>query len=124
MVGRPYCPIVQTFVRRISRDCFVRFLSNKYSVPWKYAGREATLRRKGGGFVVEVAGEEICHPTLAPGAHGVIQIAGHRAGLLTAIRRQAQVHQLRRESFPSLPPAPEVPRRDLAVYDTLWEERA
>ena len=43
MVGRPHCPIVQTFARRVSRDCFVRFISNKYSIPWKYAGREEVL---------------------------------------------------------------------------------
>lgn len=121
--GRPPYPIVQSYHRRISRDCFVNFLGNRYSVPYRFAGREATLRLKGAGFVVEVAGQEICHHTLAPGTGGVIQIAEHRAGLLAAIRRQSQVRQARLESFQSMPSAPDVQRRDLAVYDTLLEGR-
>jgi transposase len=122
--GRPPYPIIQSYERRISRDCYVNFLGNRYSVPHTFAGREATLRLKGAGFAVEVSGQEICHHTLVPGTGGVIQVAEHRAGLLAAIRRQNQVRQERLESFQSMPSAPDVQRRDLAVYDTLLEGRA
>ncbi len=121
--GRAPYPIVRTESRKISRDCYVNFLGNRYSVPWKFAGREATLRLKAGGFSVEVAGQEICHHTLAPGSGNIIQVPGHRAGLLAAIRRESQVRQTRLESFLSLPSAPVVQQRDLAVYDRLLEER-
>ena len=121
--GRPPYPIVQSYPRKISRDCYVNFLGNRYSVPHTFAGREATLRLRGAGFAVEVAGQEVCHHTLAPGTGGVIQIAEHRAGLLAAIRRQNQVRQARLESFQSMPTVPDVERRDLAVYDTLLEAK-
>ena len=121
--GRPPYPIIQTYYRQIQRDGLVRFLGNQYSVPWRFAGKSATLRLKGGGFAVEVNGQEVCRHQLAPGTGHVVQIEGHRAGLLAAIRRQNQVRQARLESFPSLPAAPDVQRRELAVYDRASEER-
>ena len=121
--GRAPFPIVQTFYRQIQRDGLLNFLGNKYSVPWRYFGQKAVVRLRGSGFVVEVNGQEICRHDLAAGTGRTIQIEGHRAGLLATIRRQNQVRQARLESFPSLPPAPDVERRALAVYDTVLEER-
>lgn len=121
--GRPPYPIVQTFYRLIQRDGLVRFLGNQYSVPWRFAGKSATLRLNGEGFTVEVNGQEITQHKLVPGTDHVVQVEGHRAGLLAAIRRQNQVRQALLESFPSLPEAPDVQRRELSVYDQVSEER-
>lgn len=120
--GRPPYPIVQTERRKISRDCYINYRQNRYSVPWKFAGRHATLRLREGGFSVEVDGQEICHHALVAGAGNVIQVEGHRVGLLAALRRRNQVLQTRLESFVSLPEAPVVERRDLSVYDRAAEE--
>jgi len=120
--GRAPYPIVQTFYRQIQRDAMVRFLGNQYSVPWRFAGKSATLRLGGEGFVVEVNGQEVCRHPLVPGTGHVVQVEGHRAGLLAAIRRQNQVRQALLESFPSLPEAPDVQRRELSAYDRVLEE--
>ena len=39
--------IVREEGRKISRDCFVSYQGNKYSVPYQYAGRSATVRIEG-----------------------------------------------------------------------------
>jgi len=121
--GRPPYPIVRTSTRKITADCFVHFQGNRYSVPWKFHGREATLRLGEGGFVVEVDAQEICRHQLVSGHGNTVQIEGHRAGLLAAVRQRNAVSQTRIESFVSLPEAPVVERRDLAVYDRATEEK-
>ena len=122
--SHPPYPIRRSFTRKISRDCFVNFLGNRYSVPWKYATREATLRLEGAKLEVEVGGDIVCRHDLLVGNGHVVQVEGHRAGLLAAIRRRLQVRQARLESFVSLPDVPDVQRRELTVYDKLMEERA
>jgi hypothetical protein len=42
--ARPGYVVYQQTTRKVSRDCFVSYLANKYSVPYRYAGREATVR--------------------------------------------------------------------------------
>ena len=39
----PY-KVVQKETRKVSRDCYISFLGNKYSVPYRYAGRTAELQ--------------------------------------------------------------------------------
>lgn len=53
-----------------------------------------------------------------------MRIPAHFEGLLSAIRPRKDVVQLRLDALPSLPSGPVVERRDLAVYDTLLEQRA
>lgn len=122
VAGRAPYPIVRTVRRKISRDCYVDFERNRYSVPWKHAGREATLRLTDDGFVVEVDGVEICRHTRRPGTGHVVQTEGHRAGLLAAIRQKPPVRQARLESFQSFPEVPRVEQRDLSVYDQATQE--
>ena len=122
VAGRAPYPIVRTARRKISRDCYVDFERNRYSVPWKFAGREATLRLADDGFAVEVDGVEICRHTRRPGTGHVVQAEGHRAGLLAAIRQRPPVRQARLESFQSFPEAPLVEQRDLSVYDKATQE--
>ena len=33
-------------MRKVSRDCYVSYKGNRYSVPWKYAGRESRCHEK------------------------------------------------------------------------------
>ena len=122
--GRPVYPNFQRFHRHISRDCYVNFLQNRYTVPHPFAGREATVVLKGDGQIsIEVAGQEVARHPLSAGAGNVIEKKEHLAGLLASVRRKNQALQMRLESFPSMPSAPAVEQRDLAVYDQLLEEK-
>ena len=42
----PY-PFVVEVVRRVSRDAFVSYKANRYSVPWQQAGKEVVVRESG-----------------------------------------------------------------------------
>ncbi len=58
--------IVREEKRKISKDCFISYLGNMYSVPYRFAGREAILQIIGSKFKVIVGGEQICeHEVLA-----------------------------------------------------------
>lgn len=123
VTDQPPFPIIQEYPRQIQRDGMFHFLGNEYSVPWKYSGRKAVLRLEGKSLTILVDGQETCTHELVPGTGHVIRIAGHRTGLLEAIRTRNDVVQRRLEHFPSLPLPPAVEKRDLGVYDQLLEEK-
>ena len=109
----PY-QIVVTETRRVSRECFVSYLGNRYSVPWRFAGREAQLEVRNGALIVRVDGEERCRHELRSGSGAVVRVKEHFAGLYGATRQQNLQEFLRthREQ-----PLPTVEERPLAVYD-------
>ena len=44
----------QENTRKISRDCYVSYKGNRYSVPWKYAGRECSVIEESSSIRIEV----------------------------------------------------------------------
>jgi hypothetical protein len=109
----PY-QIVLTETRRVSRECFVSYRGNRYSVPWRFAGREAQLEVRGGSLVVRIDGEERCHHELRVGTGAVVRVKEHFAGLYGATRQQ-NLHEFLRTHRTE--PLPTVEERSLAVYD-------
>ena len=122
--------IIITEFRKVSRDCFISYRANKYSVPWKHAGREAKLLVKDDTFEVEIGGEVICVHEIVPGSHRCIKIKEHFAGLYKEIlHRNRNVH-LKRIQGNNTQESPvlmldsnivdvQVEKRDLAVYDEM-----
>jgi len=45
-----------TDTRKVSRDCYVSYRGNSYSVPWKHAGRESSVIELNGRLLVTVDG--------------------------------------------------------------------
>lgn len=118
IVDRPPYQIVQKFGRKISRDCFVQYLGNRYSVPWKHATRDATLLIQNGSLKVEVAGEAVCEHELRAGSGSVVRVKEHFAGLYKETRsRNLLVHEARSHKQTRLLVGPTVEERPLAVYD-------
>ena len=114
IAGRAAYPFVEEELRRVSRDAYVAWQGNRYSVPWRFAGQQVRVR--GQGKVIQVyAGTECIalHP-LRLGKHQLADVAEHHAGIpLGRLRPPAKTQiQLR-----SLAPAVEV--RPLAAYDYL-----
>lgn len=121
----PY-QVVQTEFRRASRDCFVSYMGNRYSVPWRYAGRECRLRINGERFEVAVDDEVVAAHETVPGAHRCIRIKEHFDGLYKAIRDSNQErHMDRIAAIDDRPrvmiphPPVDVGRRELSVYDSF-----
>ena len=108
--------------RKISREAYVSYRGNRYSVPYRYAGREAVLELQDSRMDVRVGTEVICTHTVVPGHGRVIREKEHFTGLLAeAMRCNARCS--RKTSRPLFTMVtPEVEHRSLAVYDTFADE--
>jgi transposase len=110
--------ITRTEYRKISRDCFISYMGNHYSVPWQYAGLQAKLQIQNTKVKVSVNGNDICDHVVREGSGQVVRTNEHFEGLLKEImtRNRAQ-HELRISRMKIL--APEVEKRPLVEYDVF-----
>jgi transposase len=84
----PYAAAEQT--RKVSRDAFVCFRGNRYSVPWRVAGQEVLLREADGQLLVHRGGEHLAvHLLCAPGTHQSVTVAGHHEGIPLGLSEHA-----------------------------------
>jgi transposase len=118
--SRPYV-ITESFPRKVNRECMVSFQANRYSVPWKYAGREAMVRLTGKVLTVEVAGEEVARHEHRSGAGSVVRVKEHFDGLLQAIRSTNRNEEQWRTVQYALEA---VAQRPLEEYDRLLDQGA
>ena len=73
--------------RKVSRECYVHYNSNRYSVPWKYAGRNCIVTEQNGKVRISIDDVIIEHEIL-PGSGKISRKKEHFEGLLKAIRDQ------------------------------------
>jgi len=115
---RPY-PLVIQELRRVARDAYVAYRSNRYPVPWRAAGREVFVREADGK--VEIVREQevlACH-TLCSGHHQVIPGGAYHADMpLSGAGKQGKRQVVVREA------APQVEQRPLSVYERLAQAAA
>jgi len=93
--GRLPYPYVPKVTRRVSRDGYVSYGGNRYSVPWMNVGQEVEVAIQGGHLEVIRGEERLALHTLCAGVHQVITVAEHHVGIpLTAARSggKAKVH--------------------------------
>jgi transposase len=132
--SKPPYQIVITEHRSVSRDCFISFRGNKYSIPWKNAGREAKLLIRETKMDIEIGGENVCLHEIVPGTHRLVKVKEHFAGLYKEIWHRNRNEHVRRIEGYSNGNSPvllqnrqgedvQVQKRDLAVYDVLTERR-
>ena len=112
--GRPSYPYVDDELRKVARDAYVAWRASRYSVHWKYAGKEVWVRER--GFEVEVycGNERIAVHQRAARKHQVITQHGHHEGIPLGgeIADRKVLVQIREQ-------APSVESRPLAAYDQL-----
>ena len=106
--------------RKISRDSFVSYLGNLYSVPYRYAGMTARSQISDLTFKLIVGSDEICTHEIQTGHGKVVRIKEHFKGLLSEILKQ---NCSLREDNPSILRFldTDVEHRPLSVYDQLGE---
>jgi transposase len=110
--------VVKIETRKISKDSYVSYLGNKYSIPYKFAGRPAELHISDGKFQVYIDNESICEHEILSGNCRVIRKKEHFQGLLSEILKQNSV--CRNTPKPPLKfSGPEVEKRSLEVYETF-----
>jgi transposase len=120
----PY-QIVRKECRKISRDCFVSFLGNRYSVPWQHAGRECRLAVYDDFFDVFVDEVPVARHDIVPGSHRCISRKEHFDGLYGQKRRRSErLHEerLARTDPVALVEPIEVAKRDLSYYERMVNE--
>ena len=116
--GRPPYQLVLKEFRRIDRECYLSFEGNRYSAPWRFAGREAELQVHDGWVQVLVDHVEVARHDRRPKGMGAkVRNQEHFVGLGKATR-QRNLDQFVR-MHPTQPPPPLVERRPLAEYDFL-----
>jgi hypothetical protein len=80
LAGRAAYPLIGQEPRKVSRDAYVSFRGNRYSVPWCVAGQEVLLQEEGNRLWVQRGGERLAvHPLCAPGSRQTITVAAHVA---------------------------------------------
>jgi hypothetical protein len=105
--------------RIVPRDAQVVYKTNRYSVPWKYAGREALLYEQGERLLIYVAGELTANHPLLSGRYEQHLIAGHFEGILKSLKPRMEAPALVCVSLWHTDAMEEVQVRDLASYDAL-----
>jgi len=106
--GRPAYLLEERAVRHVSKDCLVAFETNRYSVPYRLAGKRVEVLTDGEMIKIYHGGELIsCHPRI-------------EGSYLSSIDK-SHYWGLYKHAKPSHPPAEEVEIRDLAVYQSLLE---
>jgi transposase len=83
LLGRSPYPYAHEEQRRtVSRDAFVSFKGNRYSVPWRVAAQEVLLQERDGQLHIRRGGERLaCHLLCPPGAHRLITVAAHHENI-------------------------------------------
>lgn len=117
--GVPEYLVIREETRKISRDCFISYLGNKYSVPYKYAGREATLQIFDGKLRIIVGGGQICEHEILTGSGRESKNKEHFRGLLGEIFKENKA-AMNKPRQPLLKfESQEVEKRSLSVYDAF-----
>jgi len=112
----PYVPQV---ARRVTRDAYVSYQSNRYSVPWSTVGQEVFVRNRGGQVEIWREGERLAVHPQGTGRHQVFTVPAHHTGLPIppATRRSKAKVEVAAEREA----APAVEARPLSVYEA-WAE--
>lgn len=107
--------------RKISHDSHLSYLGNKYSVPYKFAGRTARLQIRDTTFSVHVGQELICCHEIMPGHGKVSRNKDHFKGLLSEILKQNSVSRAKGENIVYFRDH-DVEKRPLSIYEAFCRE--
>jgi len=106
--------------RKISRDSYVSYLGNRYSVPYRFAGRNCSLQVSGKTLTMVIGRDVICTHEIRQGHCEISRNKEHFQGLLSEILKQNSNPRAKfspRFKFIE----PEVEQRSLSIYDSFSE---
>jgi transposase len=79
--GRLPYPYVDEELRKVARDAYVSWESNRYSVPWTYAGAPVWVRQHEGQIEVHYGGQRIAAHARATRKHQIVTVPEHHHGI-------------------------------------------
>ena len=110
----------QEETRKISRDSYVSYLGNRYSVPYRFAGRDCLLQISDKTLTVVVGRELVCTHEIHQGHGKVSRNKEHFQGLLSEILKQNSTSRAKCSAVFKFT-EPEVEQRPLSIYDSFSE---
>ena len=78
-------------MRKVSRDCYVSYKGNRYSVPWKYAGRECRIIEESSIIKIEIDSIVVASHEIITGTGRISRKKEHFDGLLKAVREENSI---------------------------------
>jgi hypothetical protein len=126
LVGKPDYNTSLMVFRRATKDCFVSYDGNYYSVPSEYARKTLKLKETEEGqlIVLNPQDHEIARHRVRNGHNQRIAVAAHYENIGSGsrpARRPMAIQVLSPEGLASQPAAPEVEARPLCWYDQVLE---
>jgi len=112
--GRLPYPFVDEELRKVARDAYVSWESNRYSVPWAYAGSPVWVRNRENQIEVHYGGEMIAVHPRACGKHQIITVPEHHRGIPLGTRGPSTKILIHIQQA-----APTVEVRSLAAYESV-----
>ena len=112
-VGRRAYPLVVQTLRRVTRDAFVCYHSNRYSVPWQNAGKEVLVQEVGPQIAIVRQSQTLAVHLLAVGSHQAVIVPAHHQDIPTTASKTGKAR------LSLCARAPEVEVRSLDVYEAL-----
>jgi transposase len=106
----PYVPEVS---RKVARDAYVNYGTNRYSVPWRYAGARVQVRHAGEHIELLHDGAPIARHPLTDAQHRVYTVPGHHQNMPYGPSRGPR----RAAPVVVAGSAPQVQVRPLGAYD-------
>lgn len=111
--GRSPYAYVDDEQRKVARDAYVSWEGSRYSVPWRFAGKEVWVRDRGADIEIRYGAERIAVHAQAVRQHQIVTQHEHHEGI-PPVNRQAGKTLIHIERN-----APDVERRPLAAYEDL-----
>lgn len=111
--GRLPYPYANDEQRKVARDAYVSWHGSRYSVPWRYAGREVWVREQGRDVEVRYGAELIARHAPAVRRHQVVTRSEHHEDIPLGNKQPGKTLIHIQQS------APIVERRPLDAYESL-----
>jgi transposase len=111
--GRPPYPYMDDEQRKVARDAYVSWNGSRYSVPWRFAGKEVWVRDYGPSVEIRYSAERIAVHAPATRRHQVVTLSHHHVGIPTNSRHSTKTLIHISQS------APVVEHRPLAAYEAV-----
>ena len=111
--------VYQTTTRKVTRDCFISYLANKYSVPYLYAGREATVKTHEGKLQVLIDDNVVCEHEILAGKNRTSRMKEHFKGLLKEVMEEGRTPYQKLPLMNFSVETVEVEKRPLDVYEQI-----
>ena len=111
--GRPPYPYADDEQRKVARDAYVSWQGSRYSVPWRYAGKEVWVREQDRNVEVRCGAELIARHAPAVRHHQVVTRREHHEGIPLGNKQTGKTLIHMQQS------APVVERRSLDAYERL-----